>query len=162
MNLDTLDLLLTTLSPSEQKYRFGLPYHNWDNLEKVLHNGREVYMMEINDPRGPSLDNGGLLSQYESVSPVSTARISVKRNSRFNPVPEHVHSYIEINYVYSGVCPQIIDRTPVTLKKDQVLLIDTNCPHSIPALGGNDIMLSLIVQKEYFSFDFLLSLFRII
>lgn len=169
MNLDTLDLLLTAISPSEQKYRSGLLYHNWDNLEKVLHDGREVYILQIDGTEGTVLDTDNFLSDHKYDSRSLSPRISVKRNSRFNPVPEHIHSHIEINYVYSGVCPQVIDGTPVTLKKDQVLLIDTNCPHSIPALGENDIMVSLIIEKEYlrdhifsqFSKDSILSRFFI-
>ena len=95
--------------------------------------------------------------------------ISIKKNSRFNPVPEHIHPYIELNYVYSGQCPQVIDGKPVTLMKNQVLLIDTNCPHSIEALGEEDIMISIIVKTDFlrdhmfsqFSKDSILSRFFI-
>ena len=35
--------------------------------------------------------------------------LSIVRNSRFNPVPEHVHDYVEISYVYRGRAPQIVN-----------------------------------------------------
>ena len=53
--------------------------------------------------------------------------------------------------------------------KNQVLLIDTNCPHSIEALGEDDIMISIIVKTDFlrdhmfsqFSKDSILSRFFI-
>lgn len=154
MNLKTLDCFLTQLSPNEQKYKSGY-VHNWDSLDKVMLNGREVGIIRLVSTSRSGSDSdypdyfADSMSQDGSSLPSAQPHITIKRNSRFNPVPEHIHSYIEINYVYSGTCPQVIDGTPVTLEKNQVLLIDTNCPHSIPALGENDIMISLVVQKEY-------------
>lgn len=151
MNLNTLHHFLTQLSPNEEKYKAGDLFHQWNNLEKVTLNGRQVGIIRSNPLSGNN--SGYNYSDYTVPCGSGISRspscITVKRNSRFNPVPEHIHSYIEINYVYSGTCPQIIDGTPITLEKNQVLLIDTNCPHSIPALGENDIMISLLVQKEY-------------
>lgn len=88
---------------------------------------------------------------HSSHDPLSfdSLNLSVKKNSRFNPVPEHIHSYVELNYVYSGTCPQSIDLKPVVLKKHQVLLIDSDCPHSIDALGENDVMISILISKEF-------------
>ena len=60
-------------------------------------------------------------------------------NSRFNPVPEHVHSHIELSYVYAGTCPQRIDGRDITLRENQALLLDTDCPHAVGALGQEDI-----------------------
>ena len=147
MNLNTLHHYLTTLSHSELRYRAGEHYTGWENMPKVLVQGKEYSLLNITDTdsfvyQHPAvLQNPGIHTELPE--------ISIKKNSRFNPVPEHIHPYIELNYVYSGQCPQVIDGKPVTLMKNQVLLIDTNCPHSIEALGEEDIMISIIVKTDF-------------
>lgn len=149
MNLGTLHHYLTKLSPSEERYRAGRSFTQWDHLKKVSLHGREVYIIQPDTHFGSDTPGTNLVTSYEYGAAASLPKLSIKRNSRFNPVPEHIHSHIEINYVYSGKCPQIIDGTPILLEKNQVLLIDTNCPHSIDSLGEEDIMISLLVQKDY-------------
>lgn len=167
MNLNTLHHYLTTLSPSELRYRAGEHYTGWENMPKVVVHGKEYSLLNITDT--DSLGEPHPASFYTPGIHAALPEISIKKNSRFNPVPEHIHPYIEINYVYSGQCPQVIDGKPVTLMKNQVLLIDTNCPHSIEALGENDIMISIIVKTDFlrdhmfsqFSKDSILSRFFI-
>lgn len=146
MNLNTLHHYLTTLSPSELRYRAGERYTGWENMPKVFVQDKEYSLLNITDT--DSLGTTSCIFLHPRY-PCSTARNLHQKNSRFNPVPEHIHPYIEINYVYSGQCPQVIDGKPVTLMKNQVLLIDTNCPHSIEALGEDDIMISIIVKTDF-------------
>ena len=115
----------------------GYIYDGWKDMPKKQHNGVEYSVLDL-DVAYFSLDN-----KPPSHAPglnAELSEISIKRNSRFSAVPEHIHTHIEINYVYSGSCPQVIDGHPITLQKNQVLLIDTNCPHSIAPLGENDIV----------------------
>ena len=149
MNIHSLHHYLTNLSESEEHYRSGHPFSVWNQLPKVQIHGREMYRMFPDNLIFSSMHGENPVSGQNFDIPVGLQDISIKRNSRFNPVPEHVHSHIEINYVYSGTCPQYIDGKPVFLKKDQVLLIDTDCPHSIDALGENDIMISMLIRKEF-------------
>lgn len=149
MNIHSLHHYLTNLSESEEHYRSGYPFSGWSQLPKVQIHGREMYRMFPDNLIFSSMHGENPVSSQNFDIPVGLQDISIKRNSRFNPVPEHVHSHIEINYVYSGTCPQYIDGKPVLLKKDQVLLIDTDCPHSIDALGENDIMISMLIRKEF-------------
>lgn len=135
MNIHSLHHYLTNLSESEEHYRSGYPFSGWSQLPKVQIHGREMYRMFPDNLIFSSMHGENPVSSQNFDIPVGLQDISIKRNSRFNPVPEHVHSHIEINYVYSGTCPQYIDGKPVLLKKDQVLLIDIDCPHSIDALG---------------------------
>lgn len=108
MNLNTLHHYLTTLSPSELRYRAGERYTGWENMPKVFVQDKEYSLLNITDTdslvyQHPAvLQNPGIHAELPE--------ISIKKNSRFNPVPEHIHPYIEINYVYSGQCPQIFDR----------------------------------------------------
>lgn len=141
LNLTALNHFLTALSESEQHYKTGKTYEQWNDLEKTSVHEREVYIMTPS-VHSPPLNN--LPWNFEQNS-----FFSVKRNSRFNPVPEHIHSFVELNYVYSGACPQHIDQKPVLLKKNQVLLIDSGCPHSIDALGEDDVMISILISKLF-------------
>ncbi len=147
MNLTALDHFLKTLSPKEELYKKGERFELWNSLEKTRIDGREILLMSKQDKNSivPSLPWS--LDQREFQ--VNTFPLFVKRNSRFNPVPEHIHSYLELNYVYSGTCPQTVDDKPVTLRKNQVLLIDTGCPHSVEGLGENDVMISVLIEKSF-------------
>lgn len=149
MNINFLDHYLREFSNSEKLYLAGHSYTAWNNLPKINLNGREVYV--VSSPQSLNDDISSDIHKNSSniLSATLAPDIELKKNSRFNPVPEHIHSHVEINYVYSGQCPQTIDGKEIILQKDQVLLIDTACPHSIAALGENDIMISLAVQKSF-------------
>lgn len=149
MNIHSLHHYLTQLSENEKRYQAGYCFTGWDTLSKVTIHGREVYRMYSDNLLFSSMHGENPVVPDVFDIPVGFKDISIKRNSRFNPVPEHVHSHIEINYVYSGKCPQYIDGKSVILKKNQVLLIDTDCPHSIDSLGEDDIMISLLIQKNF-------------
>lgn len=170
MNLNSLDHFLMTLSEREVQYKNGAKFeywNKWDSGNRQLIDGREVIVIQ-NQTEAPFL-YGLPWNQKHIDFSIPDLPISVKRTSRFNPVPEHIHSYLEINYVYSGQCPQRINQTPITLQKNQVLLIDTNCPHSIESLGENDVMISILIEKSFlhdhmfsqFSKDSILSRFFI-
>ena len=78
--------------------------------------------------------------------------ISFAPHTRFVPVKTHVHKWIELSYMYSGSCTQIInEEKTVKLEKGQVILLDTDCVHSIGNTGENDILINLLFEKEYFN-----------
>lgn len=64
---------------------------------------------------------------------------------------EHIHEYIELNFVYSGQCGQTINNKDVLLKKGDIVLIDTDIPHSIAKTGEDDIIINLIINQNFFS-----------
>lgn len=143
MNLSALNHCLFQLSESEKKYLHGHHFNQWENMPTKQINGRTVYCLS---------NIGSSPEQYHfhvTDALFQQQNLLIKRNSRFNAVPEHVHSYIELNYVYAGNCPQTINGQSITLRKNQVLLIDTDCPHSISCLGENDIMISILISKEF-------------
>lgn len=80
--------------------------------------------------------------------------ILLNKNPRFDIVPTHIHDFIEINYMYSGQCEQIIDGHSFTIHKGQMTLIDTNSPHSIGYTGENDILVNFLVPKDYLNNSF--------
>lgn len=143
MNLNTLHTLLTQLTDSEIRYRDGYVYDGWEKMDVELIHDRKVHRLKLE--KSLQLNPDSSFQEGMRIQP----NLIIKRNSRFSPVPEHVHSHIEMNYVYSGICPQTINGKEVILKPNQVLLIDVDCPHSIARLSKDDIMISLIIRREY-------------
>lgn len=143
MNISALHHTLTRLSESEQKYKKGYRFTGWSCMPTETIENRTVFRLSTD-------------SMFAMKEPNMSAEhlnfhnhLLINRNSRFNPIPEHIHSNIELNYVYSGVCPQTINGKELLLTKNQVLLIDTDCPHSIAYLGEDDIMLSITIQHDF-------------
>ncbi len=73
----------------------------------------------------------------------------ISKQSRFAPVPEHSHSWFEIQYVYSGHCTEIVNGTPLTVSEGQLLCLDTDVLHSVAAAEENDIIINLLIHKDY-------------
>ena len=48
-----------------------------------------------------------------------------------NKVRAHKHDYIELCYVWSGICYQTIEGKAVTTEKGDVCIFDTHAVHSI-------------------------------
>ncbi len=130
MNLDDLDKKLREINKRESIYRQTnkLP-DNYKYLDEINVNGKCVYIFDNFIPAGRS---------YE-----------ISKHLRFIPVPMHIHSFIELNYIYSGECNQYIYDKKVNLKKGQICLIDTAVPHSIENTCENDIIINILVKKEY-------------
>ena len=86
---------------------------------------------------------------FDDLIPVGK-NFNIVKHTRFVPVPSHIHNFIELNYIYSGSCTQIIDNSKVTLTKGQICLIDTSVPHSIENTNEQDIIINILVKKKYF------------
>lgn len=75
---------------------------------------------------------------------------NIVKHTRFVPVPLHVHNFVELNYVYSGTCTQVIDGKTVKLTQGQICLVDTDVPHSINNTSTEDIIINILVKRDYF------------
>lgn len=81
-------------------------------------------------------------------------KLSFIKHNRFSPVNSHKHKFIEVSYVYSGEINEVVNGTPITLKKGDLIILDTNVIHSVDITGFNDIMLNFLINKEYFNNSF--------
>lgn len=136
MDIACLDSLLLKLTDSERAYRAGARYDWNDALGQT--NQADVDGRHIRKIGNPTL----ILHQEGTPE-----GLSIVRNSRFNPAPEHVHDYVEISYVYRGRAPQVVNGAALTLAQNEVLLLDAACPHAVGELGEHDIMLSVIISR---------------
>lgn len=137
MELTRLDDLLLELTDSERAYRAGAHY-DWND---ALGQGNQA---DVDGRHIRTIGNPTLVLRQEGMP----EGLSIVRNSRFNPVPEHVHDYVEISYVYRGHAPQIVNGAALTLAQNEVLLLDAACPHAVGELGEHDIMLSVIISRS--------------
>lgn len=142
MDLKALDHTLRTFSNSERRYKAGHPNLLWQ--QDIFTNGKIPCLTFHDGSHGSSPRDA---DSFHVVLP--ELNISVNRNSRFSAVPMHTHNYIEISYMYSGKCPQTINHTDILLQQGQVMFIDTETPHSVGVLTEDDIMINLLISKEY-------------
>ncbi|MGT2801799.1 AraC family transcriptional regulator [Streptococcus henryi] len=84
--------------------------------------------------------------------------IYISRHNRFAPMIEHIHDFIEMTYVYSGQCTQNINGKKIKLHQGSFCVLDRDVPHSIEALGEEDILINILINEETFSSLFLLKL----
>ncbi|WP_379139782.1 helix-turn-helix domain-containing protein [Paenibacillus sp. sgz500992] len=138
MNHDQLDNYLHSLTEREKFYELNPRFRSsvYEFMPKtVLENGQEVFVFV--DVIGEK-DN-----------------IMIYKHTRFAEVPLHIHSDIELNFVYSGQCTQIINDKQVTLKQGEVCILDTRVPHAILATTSQDVIVNILIRKSYFSSSFL-------
>lgn len=137
MNYEDLDIKLRSLTEEELSFKENPIFSNEDGNLKIINcNGIESYLF----------DNRHLKTGEN---------ITILKHPRFIEVPMHIHTYIEISYVYSGEFHEIIKDKPIILKEGQISIIDTGVPHSILPSGDNDIIINILISKEYFSTSFL-------
>ncbi len=127
-----LDIFLRTPTPHELLYREGkLTESPGEELEII--NGLPILRTSAR-PRMVSL--------------------SGKKNSRYRPNPAHAHPWVELAYMYSGRCVQTVNGQSVTLEQGQVLLMDQNAIHKLPVMEDDDILLNILLYKDYLTAGF--------
>jgi len=75
--------------------------------------------------------------------------ISFCCHPRFLMTPLHSHSFIEMIYVYSGQCRQIINDVPVTMHEGDICIIGTDVHHLVEAANENDIIVNCLMSRSY-------------
>lgn len=132
MDFQSVKKKLATLTDREKHYLQN-PVLSEDYYQKLIKKNisdNEVYVFDDLIPTGQNFN--------------------VVKHTRFIPVPLHIHNFIELNYIYSGKCIQIIDGKKVILTKGQICLIDISVPHSIETTSEEDIIINILVKKDYF------------
>jgi AraC-like DNA-binding protein/mannose-6-phosphate isomerase-like protein (cupin superfamily) len=137
-----------------------LNHQQLDNYLRKLDHIEEIQIKthkNVNDFDGHELliERGSDIPRMQEEYFFNKGPIFINKHHRFADMPLHMHSFIEINYIYSGICKQIINGKEVVMTKGQVCMLDKDVPHSIPALGENDILINIIMKKETFSTSFM-------
>ena len=132
MNAKLLDAQLRKLTEEEIEHREGKKV-DYSGYRKIEDRGGDSFLMT----KGKSI-----IHPY----------ISMVCHTRFAPVKCHAHEWVEISYMYSGYCTQVINGNQhVEVNKGQVVLLDSDCVHSIGNTGEDDILINFLIDKEYFN-----------
>ena len=102
-------------------------FHYKDRIDKMLDPGNYLHEMLVSSQNG----------------------ITFSCHPRFIDTPMHSHSYIEMIYVYSGQCHQVINNSSVTLYKGDICIIDMKVRHLIESAGENDIIINCLMSRSY-------------
>lgn len=138
MNLIQLEQKLQTLTESEihhQKHP-QLLSSRYKRIPKTLLDGEEVYLFK-----------------FDSI--MNERNICMNQESRFTSIPRHIHSVIELNYVYHGNVTQIINGCEITLHQGDICILDMNTVHEILPLSKDDILITIGMRKKFFVDSFL-------
>lgn len=101
-----------------------------------------------------TLDNEEVyIFKFDSI--MNERNICLNQESRFTPIPKHIHSAIELNYVYHGNFTQIINGCEITLSQGDVCILDMNTVHEILPLSQEDIIITIDMRKSFFVDSFL-------
>ena len=129
MDREALEQLLTAYTAAEQEYlREGTP-------DKEVPQPSELLEEEILPP-GES--------------------IGIVRQDRFRPVGSHKHNYIELNYVWSGGCSQVVQGKKIVTSQGEICLMDSEAEHSVGLCDEQDILINILIPKRYFNHNFFL------
>lgn len=128
-----------------------------DTLLRSYNEDESRYLTQIAKGLPPSVWNitGDEIILFDRIGERSLDKITITKHNRFAAVPMHVHAWIEINYIYSGSCKQIINGEKVELFEGQLVLIDTEVPHAILPTGENDIVINILLSKDMLTTSFL-------
>lgn len=80
----------------------------------------------------------------------SDENIMLSKHHRFISIPRHRHDFIEFSYIYSGSLTQTIDGKTITLQEGETFLLDTNVEHSLEVTNEDDIIINILMRKDYF------------
>jgi len=87
-------------------------------------------------------------------------QVYIAKHNRFGPMIEHIHDFIEINYVYSGECTQYIKGQKILLTEGDFCVLDRDVPHSIDPLKEDDLLINILINDQTFTSLFCLQLER--
>lgn len=145
---------LQKLTDSEIKYRDKSYdqqkiYQKFDELR--TYNNRPVYLFKFDTLLKVTLQKS--ISFSNELSDKTT--LLLNQHSRYSVVPLHVHDYVEINYVISGQVSEWIEGSKYTLKSGDMAFINTNTVHTLLDTTEKDIIINILIKREYFTSSFL-------
>lgn len=120
-------------------------YLRKDNNEEIEYRKNKdiKFIME------PIINNNGVKQvTEEDYAFFSNNNIYISKHNRYAKMIPHNHSFVEINYMYSGSCIQYINNNKIILKKGQLLLMDKDTVHSIDPLGEDDILINILIKDD--------------
>lgn len=69
----------------------------------------------------------------------------IQKHPRFGVTFEHSHSFVEINYCYSGSMTNNVSEHPYVMHPGDLMIMEPGCHHTIGFVGENDIMINFVL-----------------
>ena len=137
MTPNELDKKLRTITHSEENYRKG-----------IKPDTSAFPWIKINDIDVMSFSYAQVSSENNGIP------FLVRKHSRFRDYPLHIHDWIEITYMYSGSCDQIIEGKKYHMKKGQLILMAPGTVHTILPLNEDDILVMISLGQKHLTNNF--------
>lgn len=133
MLLHKLDEKIREFTESEINYlkNPGVLSPKYSQMKTRIIKNRKVYVFEL-----PSL-------KYND--------FEINKDSRFTTSPEHVHSNINMNYIYSGQCTYFTNNSTIKMEQNDICIFDRDVIRSKDFLGENDIVISISLSYGFLS-----------
>lgn len=155
--MKSIQKLLTQLTPAEIEHRDhpAAQAKYYDGLPIVQYfNGQPVYLFAFNTIMAKR--NRYTVKLSNQLSDEVTLLLS--QHSRYSVVPLHILDYIEINCVLAGSVTTIIGDHRYVLNRGDVCFIKAHTIHTLLDTSEKDIIINILVKKQYFTSDFLAQL----
>lgn len=110
--------------------------------------GKNINTMNLNY-------NSSIVPEIPRVDFFKFGNISVNKHSRFSYTPAHMHSFIEINYVFDGKCTQRLNGEMFQLEKNQLVILDRKVIQQIDYVDSEDIIINILLDDESIQNDIL-------
>lgn len=121
-------------------------------LDRILHEHNDVERRQLSTVSNFNYMNldfsGDAVPRMPEWIFFKDGSIAVTKSNRFSYVPEHTHSFIEMNYMYSGRCTQYINNELVELHQGSLIMLDKAVPHRISYTDEDDILVNILVQEN--------------
>ncbi|EUJ52377.1 AraC family transcriptional regulator [Paenilisteria rocourtiae] len=154
MNKNDINNYLHQLTEREKLYKNNQVSESMDDYSdfEVYTNasGDSVFKYTFEKHLQKAIDSNRHISTHLHTSP-----LLVFKHNRYAYTPLHSHDFIEINYVYSGQAHITIDDTTLILEKGDLCILDTDVVHRISNTSDSDILVNILMKKEYFSSNML-------
>ncbi|WP_099225192.1 AraC family transcriptional regulator [Listeria costaricensis] len=148
MDIAKLQEYLALMTPSELKHKES-PEENmqiYDYFDRItLENGEQVLVFDFFEQQIKNRQRNRGMGYFDN------PQFEITKHSRYSVIPIHIHSYIEMNYVYRGKVDAIVNGKTVQLREGDFCLLDTEVPHTIGKTTEADIIINFLMQKSYFS-----------
>ena len=69
----------------------------------------------------------------------------IQKHPRFSVTFNHAHSFVEINYCYSGTVSNYINGHPYIMRPGDLVIMEPGCYHSIGLVGDDDILINFLL-----------------
>lgn len=163
-HISDLDACLRKLTPLEEYFKTVDPIsHNKNHSKNNLNSYQEFMEAYFQNERNPDhikfartifeLQNN--TNHYLSTN-IDTD-LTMNQQTRFIFSPAHLHTFIELVYVYDGEFRQFIgaSKEELVMKKGEICILNSNVLHEIAPPGDNDIIINFIMPQDFFDTTFL-------